>query len=145
MFSLFNGLRRIQMAGRSVVEAKFGLLEKERKVGFWNAVVSAEIITVWTLPPCLRMPKTGILPAAPRPRLPLGTPPKSLSSTSTDRQAILQLPRDDLTQPMKEIGGRLAVDAGQIRRAPRRHAPTKNSANRSCVVSFRRQPLFRVL
>jgi hypothetical protein len=42
-----------------------------------------------------------------------------------DRQAILQLPGDDLTQPVKEIGGRLAVDAGQIRRAPRRHASDK--------------------
>ena len=31
---------------------------------------------VWTLPPRLRMPKTGILPAAPSPRLPLRTPPK---------------------------------------------------------------------
>jgi hypothetical protein len=41
---------------------------------------------------------------------------------SFERNAILQLPGDDLTQPMKEIGGRLAVDAGQIRRAPRRHA-----------------------
>jgi hypothetical protein len=29
-------------AGCSVVEAKFGLLEKEGKVGFPNAVVSAE-------------------------------------------------------------------------------------------------------
>ena len=32
--------------------------------------------TVWTVPPRLRMPKTGTLPAAPRPRLPLPTPPK---------------------------------------------------------------------
>src|ERR1700722_16497526 len=30
------------LAGFSVVEAKFGLLEKEGKVGFRNAVVSAE-------------------------------------------------------------------------------------------------------
>ena len=30
------------LAWFSVVEAKFGLLEKERKVGFRNAVVSAE-------------------------------------------------------------------------------------------------------
>ena len=30
------------LAGLSGVEAKFGLLEKERKVGFRNAVVSAE-------------------------------------------------------------------------------------------------------
>ena len=42
-----------------------------------------------------------------------------------DRQAILQLPGDDLTQPVKEIGGRLAVDAGQIRRAASRHASDK--------------------
>jgi hypothetical protein len=42
-----------------------------------------------------------------------------------DRQAILQLPSDNLTQPMKEIGGRLAVDAGQICRAPSRHACDK--------------------
>jgi hypothetical protein len=38
-----------------------------------------------------------------------------------ERQAILQLPGDDLTEPIKEIGGRLAVDARQIRRAPSRH------------------------
>ena len=30
------------LAGRSIVEAKFGLLEKKRKMGFRNAVVSAE-------------------------------------------------------------------------------------------------------
>ena len=42
-----------------------------------------------------------------------------------DRQAILQLPGDDLKEPMKEIGGRLAVDARQIPRAPSRHSNTK--------------------
>ena len=34
------------------------------------------IITTWTLPPLVSKPKTGTLPAAPRPRLPLGAPPK---------------------------------------------------------------------
>ena len=61
------------------------------------------------------------------------------------RQAILQLPSDDLTEPMKEIGGRLAVDAAKsasLRAVP---LPTKNSANRSCVFSFTRQPLIRLL
>ena len=62
-----------------------------------------------------------------------------------DRQTILPLPGDNLTQPMTEIGGRLAVDAGQICIAPRRHASDKNSANRSCVFSLRRQPLIRIL
>jgi hypothetical protein len=33
-----------------------------------------------------------------------------------------RVPSDDLTEPMKEIGGCLAVDACQIRRDPRRHA-----------------------
>jgi hypothetical protein len=62
-----------------------------------------------------------------------------------ERKATLQWPGDDLTQPMKERGGRLAVDAGQIRRAPRRQASDENSANRFCVFSFRRQPLIRIL
>src|SRR5580698_6640010 len=51
-----------------------------------------------------------------------------------DRQTILQLPGDDLTEPMKEIGGRLAVDARQIRRAPSRHPSDKKL----------RQPLLRL-
>jgi hypothetical protein len=42
-----------------------------------------------------------------------------------DRQAILQLRSGDLTQPVKEIGGRLAVDPCQICRAPSRHASDK--------------------
>jgi hypothetical protein len=35
------------------------------------------------------------------------------------------LPGDNLTPPKKEIRARLRVDAGQIRRAPRRHASDK--------------------
>jgi hypothetical protein len=42
-----------------------------------------------------------------------------------DRQAILQLRSDDLTEPMKEMGARLAIDAHQIRRAPSRHPSDK--------------------
>ena len=34
------------------------------------------MITAWTLPPRLSSPKTGTLPPAPRPRLPLRRPPK---------------------------------------------------------------------
>ena len=62
-----------------------------------------------------------------------------------DRQAILQLPGDNLTQPMEEIGGRLAVDVAKSAALRAVTPPTKNSANRSCVLSFRRQPLIRIL
>ena len=37
---------------------------------------ASEMIFVYTLPPHFNMTKTGILPAAPRPRLPLRLPPK---------------------------------------------------------------------
>ena len=39
------------------------------------------------LPAPLSKPETTTLPAAPRPRLPLRTPPKSLSSVSTSPQS----------------------------------------------------------
>jgi hypothetical protein len=42
-----------------------------------------------------------------------------------DWQAVLQLRSDDLTEPMKEIGGCLAIDARQIRRAPSCHSSDK--------------------
>ena len=86
------------------------------------------IITVWTLPPRLRMPKTGNLAGCAASASAFANPAKIAFvhlDKPFDRQTILQLPSDDLTEPMKEIGGRLAVDARQIRRAPSRHPSDK--------------------
>lgn len=101
------------------------LLPDDRKERVFAA---SGIIMVWTLPPRLRMPKTRILPGCAAPAFALANAAKIALidlDEPFDRQAILQLPSDNLTQPMKEIGGRLAVDAGQICRAPSRHACDK--------------------
>jgi hypothetical protein len=86
------------------------------------------IVTVVTLPPRLRMPKTGDLAGCAAPASAFANAAKVALihlDKPFDRQAILQLPGDDLTEPMKEIGGRLAVDARQIRCAPSRHSTDK--------------------
>src|SRR3984957_1848360 len=96
------------------------------------------IITVWTLPPRLRMPKTGNLAGCAASASAFANPAKIAFvhlDKPFDRQTILQLPSDDLTQPMKEIGGRLAVDARQIRRAPRDH-PSDKKIRQSILRSF---------
>ena len=62
-----------------------------------------------------------------------------------DRQTILQLPSDDLTEPMKEIAAVLRLTRAKSAALRAVTPPTKNSANRSYVFSFRRQPLIRIL
>jgi hypothetical protein len=92
------------------------LLPDDRKERVFAA---SGIIMVWTLPPRLRMPKTGILPGCAAPAFALANAAKIALidlDEPFDRQAILQLPSDNLTQPMKgrTLNSRGGKSQGQV-------------------------------
>lgn len=94
-----------------------------RMIGSSVALRVSGIITVVTLPPRFRMPKTGVLPAAPRPRLPLMGAETALVDLDrpVDRRALVELVGDHLAQAMVEERRRLPIHSDQIGDRPRGH------------------------
>lgn len=76
------------------------------------------IIAANTFPPRFNKPNTGTLPAAPRPRLPLRTPPKvTLIRLHLARQVIAgPLTGNQLAQPMVKHSGSIPVHTDKLRR-----------------------------